>query len=112
MQMIPLHLAVEGMVLAREVCRSDSSSNVPVCGKNVILTSELIRRFDLMGVKSLYVKGRPIAQEGEPTLEIMLKDLDRRFDKVRNDPLTMKVHEIYTAFLKRSMGDDDGLQSK
>ena len=111
MQMIPLHLVVEGMVLAREVCRNDSSSSIPVCGKDVMITSELIRRFDLMGIKSLYVKGRPIAQEGEPTLETMLKDLECRFDKVRSDPLTMKVHEIYTAFLKRSMGDDGGRQA-
>jgi len=108
MQMIPLHLAAEGMVLAREVCRSDSTSNVPICGKNVMITSELIRRFDLMGIKSLYVKGRPIVQEGQPSLETMLKDLDCRFNIVRNDHLTMKVHEIYTAYLKRSMGDDCG----
>jgi len=108
MQMIPLHMVAEGMVLAREVCRNDSSSNVPICGKDVVITGEMIRRFDLMGIKSLYVKGRPIVQEGEPAVEAMLKDLDCRFDKVRNDPLTMKVHEIYTAFLKRSTGDDCG----
>jgi hypothetical protein len=108
MQIIPLHMIAEGMVLAREVFRNDNSSNVPICGKNVVVTSELIRRFNMFGIKSLYVKGRPIVQEGEPTLATMLKDLDCRFDKVRNDPLTMKVHEIYTAFLKRSMGDDCG----
>lgn len=108
MQIIPLHLAVEGMVLAREVCRNNNLPSVPVCGKYVILTTDLIRRFELMGVKSIYVKERQAVQEGDLTLEAMLEDLDCRFEKVSMDPLMMKVHAIYGALIKRSMGDDSG----
>jgi hypothetical protein len=105
MQKIPLHLASEGMVLARDVSRNDSSSNIPVCGKDTVLTNELIRRFDLMDIKTVYVQGRPVVIAGEPTLDAMLAELDHRFKKVRNDPLTSKVYDIYTAYIKRTMGD-------
>jgi len=108
MQIIPLHLAVEGMVLAREVCRNNNSPSVPVCGKNIMLTTELIRRFELMGVKSLYVKERQVVQEGNLTLEAKLDGLDYRFEKVSMDPLMMKVHSIYGALIRRSMEDDCG----
>ena len=105
MQKIPLYLATEGMVLAKEVIRNDSSSSIPVCGRDIVLTNELIRRFDHMDVKSIYVQGHPVKQEGDLTPESMLERLDRRFEKVRTDPLMSKVYDIYAAYLKRTMGD-------
>lgn len=111
MKKIPLYLAAEGMVLAREVSRNDSTSNIPVCGKDVVLTNELIRRFDLMDVKSIYVQGRPVALEGDPSLAEMLESLEHRFVKVRNVPLMDKVYEIYAAQIKRTMGEDGGKQA-
>lgn len=111
MQKIPLHLAKEGMVLAREICRNDSTSSIPVCGKDVVLTSELIARLGHMDINSIYVQGHPVRSEGDHSLETMLGNLEHRFEKVRNDPLMSKVYDIYANYLKRTMGDDGGRQA-
>jgi len=108
MQKIPLQLARAGMVLARAVFRNDSPSGNPVCGKDVVLTDSLIARLETMDVKAVYIKGHPVRQPGDPTLDDMLRDLDLRFEKVIQDPLMGKLHAVYTDYLKRSMGDDGG----
>jgi hypothetical protein len=61
-----------------------------------------------MDVQSVYVEGHPVWEDGERSLEDMLCDLDTRFEKVKHDPLTAKLHDIYADYLKRSMGDDGG----
>ena len=76
-----------------------------------MLTNELIRRFDQMDVKSIYVQGRPVVVEGGATLETVLENLEHRFEKVRTDPLMSKVFDIYTAYIKRTMGADGGTKS-
>lgn len=111
MQKIPLQLARAGMVLARPVFRNDSPAGNPVCGKDVLLTESLISRLEAMDVKTVYVKGLPTQQPGDPTLDQLLRDLDLRFEKVRQDPLTSKLHTIYADYLTRVMGDDGGRQA-
>jgi hypothetical protein len=46
--------------------------------------------------------------EGEPTLEQMLQALDRRFRRVEDDALMMKIKELYRRQIRRSMGESDG----
>jgi len=96
------------MVLAREICRSDSSSNIPICGRDTVLTEALIARLNNMDIKSVYVKGHPIWVAGEKTLEDMLAELDRRFEKTADDPIMSKIHDAYADYLKCAMGDDSG----
>jgi len=110
MQKIPLQLARAGMVLARAVFRDDINTGNPVCGKDIVLTESLISRLETMEIKSVYIKGRPIWQAGDPTLDEMLRDLDLRFEKVRQDPLMNKLHTIYANHIKRTMGADVGRQ--
>lgn len=111
MQKIPLMLAQSGMVIARDVFRNDSPVGMPVCGRDNVLTDSLIARLEHLGVTTVYVEGHPIWEDGDRSLDNVLRDLDHRFEKVRQDPLTAKLHEIYTDFLKRSMGDDSGRQT-
>lgn len=106
MQKIPLQLARAGMVLARAVFRNDNPAGNPVCGKDLVLTESLIRRLETMEVNSVYIKGHPVWQPGDPTLDEILHDLDLRFEKVRQDPLMSKLHTIYADYHKRTMGDD------
>ena len=106
MKKIPLKAAADGMVLARDVFRNDSPVGMPVCGKGTVLTDVLISRFQQINVNTLYVEGRPVKEEGDASLEEMIAMLDRRFEKVRHDPLAVKLNWIYTEYLKRSMGED------
>jgi hypothetical protein len=112
MQKIPLMLAEAGMVLARELHRNDSKTGMPICGKQTVLTAALIARLDNLAIKTLYVEGHPVWAEGDRSLDDMLLDLDRRFEKVRHDPLTSKLYDIYVEFLKRSMGDAGGQKAE
>jgi hypothetical protein len=105
MQNIPIKLAAPGMVLAKEIKNPDESSSMPVCGKGVKLTLSLIDRLRNMGIQSVIVEGHPVTLEGEATLEQMLKALDMRFSRVQDDPLMMKLKEIYRKQLLRSMGE-------
>lgn len=105
MQKIPLMLATAGMVLARDVFRNDSPTGMPICGKETVLTDALIARLDHLDVQSIYVDGYPLNQDGGRKLEDLLRDLDHRFEKVRQDPLTSKLYDIYADYLKRSMGE-------
>lgn len=103
MQKIPLMLATAGMVLARDVFRGDNPAGMPICGKGTLLTDGLIARLELLDVQSISVEGHPVCEEGERTLEDMIKELDYRFNKVIDDPLTAKLYETYKAFLTKSM---------
>lgn len=105
MQKIPLLAAKAGMILAREVYRSESAIGIPICGKDTELTDTLIARLENLKIQSVYVEGHPVREEGDPSLDDMLRDLDSRFAKVRQDPLTAKLHDIYADYLKRSMGE-------
>jgi hypothetical protein len=108
MQKIPLMAAKAGMILARDVFRSESASGIPICGKNMELTDSLIARLENLNVQSVYVEGHPVWEEGDRSLDDILRELDSRFAKVRQDPLTDKLHDIYADYLKRSMGESGG----
>jgi len=108
MQKIPLMRAVAGMVLAGDVFRNDSPNGMPICGKGTVLTDILVARLENMGVQSVNVEGHPVWEEGDRSLDDMLLDLDRRFEKVLQDPLMARIHDIFADHLKRSLGDGDG----
>ncbi|GLI37091.1 hypothetical protein KI811_14080 [Geobacter hydrogenophilus] len=108
MQMIPLALAEPEMVLARDIRRADNPQGPPICGRGTTLTESLIERLKNLGIKSITVEGHPVVIEGEKTLEDLLADLDRRFGKVANVPLMMRLKEIYRRIIIRSMGGEGG----
>jgi hypothetical protein len=111
MQKIPLMLAAADMVLARDVFRSDNPSGMPICGKGTVLTGALITRLDNLDIQSVYVEGHPVWEDGDRSLDDVLSDLNKRFEKVADDPLTTKLHEIYKAYLTKAMGDDGGREA-
>ena len=111
MQKIPIMLATADMVLARDVFRGDSPAGMPVCGKGTVLTDALISRLEHLDIQSIYVEGHPVWEDGDRSLEDVLIDLDKRFEKVADDPLTTKLHNIYKAYLIKSMGDDGGREA-
>lgn len=100
--------ATADMVLARDVFRGDSPAGIPICGKGTVLTDSLIARLEHLDVQSITVEGHPVWDDGDKSFDDMLKDLDLRFSKVKDDPLTMTLYDIYLKFLKKSMGDTIG----
>ena len=108
MQKIPLAAARAGMILARDIFRSESAIGIPICGKKTELTDTLIARLENLKVQSVYVEGHPVWEKGERGLDDILRDLDSRFEKVRQDPLTAKLHDIYADYLQGSMGESGG----
>lgn len=112
MQKIPLMLAKAGMTLARDVFRSNSPIGIPVCGKDSVLTDNLIARFDNMDVQTIYVEGHPVWEEGESSFEDLLRELDGRFIKSLQEPLNAMLYDIYKAYLIKSMGGDSDRQTK
>jgi len=109
MQKIPLSLAEPGMVLAKEVRKEDNDVSSPICGKGIVLTEPLLSRLEKMGIQALVVEGHPVKMEGDNTLDELLKALDKRFSKVMDDPLMIKLKDIYRANIIQSMeGQDAG----
>lgn len=108
MQNIPITLAAAGMVVAKEIKSSGDPSSMTICGKGVKLTESLIERLQHMGVQSVTVEGHPVKMEGEATLDEMLVALDKRFSRVLDDPLMVKIKAMYQKQLVRSMGSPDG----
>ena len=107
MQKIPLKLATRGMVLARDVFRNGNpASGFPVCGKSTVLTESLISRLENMDISAIYVEGHPLWEDGDQSLEDIMRDLEQRFSKVKQDPLMTRLFEIYTDYYKRSMGEN------
>jgi hypothetical protein len=51
------------------------------------------------------VKGHPIWMEGDKTQEELLQELDHRFSRVSQDPLTRSLKDIYRKYLISSMGE-------
>lgn len=108
MQNIPISLAEPGMVLARDIMRKDNPDGPPICGRGMALTESLIERLQNMGIPTVMVEGHPLHIEGEQTLEEMLEALDLRFSKVEENPMMMKLKDVYRALIRRSMGVDGG----
>ncbi len=112
MQKIPLILAKAGMVLARDVFRGDAPNGMPICGKDTVLTDSLITRLDHMDVQSVCVQGHPVWEEGELSFDDMLRDLDARFEKTRQEPLNAVLYDIHKANLIKSMEGEGGRQAE
>ena len=112
MQKIPLMLAKPGMILARDVFRSDSPVGMPICGKGTELTDSLIARFDNLDVNTVQVEGHPVWEEGECSFEDLQLELDSRFSKTLQNPLNMMLYDIYKAYLIRSMGGESDRQAE
>jgi hypothetical protein len=112
MQKIPLILAKEGMVLARDVFRGDSPTGMPVCGKDTVLTDALITRLDHMDIQSVSVQGHPIWEEGELSYDDLQRELDQRFEKTMEEPLNAILYDIHKAHLIKSMEGEGGRQAE
>ncbi|MGQ9499390.1 MAG: hypothetical protein ACUVQ6_03350 [Dissulfurimicrobium sp.] len=84
MQRIPLTLAVPKMVLAKAIKTEDGKV---LCGSGVELTAELINRLSKSGVHMVVVKGHPVQMPNEKPLVEMIKELEERFSKVKDDPI-------------------------
>ena len=112
MQKIPIILAQADMVLARDVFRGDNQVGIPICGKGTVLTDSLIERLERLDVQTVHVEGHPVWADGDRSLDDMLRDLDKRFEKVLDDPLTARLHDICKAQLIKSMGDDSGREAE
>ncbi len=104
MQRIPLALAEEKMVLARDVFRDGRGTGPPICGKGMALTELLIERLKRLGVEAVVVDGHPLRMEGDRSPEEILAALDRRFKKAEGDPLTARLKLIYRQQLLNSAG--------
>lgn len=112
MQKVILNLANPGMILARDIFRGDSPMGILACGKGTILTDALIKRFENMGITAIYVEGHPLREEGEPSFDDLLRELDGRFIKTLQEPLNIMLYNIYKAYLIKSMGGDGGRQAE
>jgi hypothetical protein len=108
MQKIPIVMAKPGMVLAQDIFNEDNASGMPICGKGIKLTDSLINRFTQMNIQSISVEGHPVKMEGEASVDEMLAALDKRFSRVADDPLMMKVKALFQKQILRSMGEPDG----
>ncbi len=111
MQRIPIMLALPGMELARDICREDGAAGPPICGKGMVLTVSLIERLKRMGAQTITVVGRPVMTEDDRTMDEHLEDLDRRFRKVADDPLTGSLKGIYREYITKASGEHSGRQA-
>ena len=111
MQKIPLLLAEPDMVLARDIFRDDNANGPPICGRGVTLTDALIDRLKRMEVQTITVEGHPVRMDGDRTEEEILLALDKRFEKVEDDPLTNKLKKIYREHYMKSFGDQGGREA-
>ncbi|MDD2540569.1 MAG: hypothetical protein PHH28_05930 [Desulfuromonadaceae bacterium] len=112
MQKIPLLHAKAEMTLAKDVFRGNSPVGFPLCGKGTKLTEDLIARFEGMDVKTVYVEGHPVWEEGERSVNDLLHDLDCRFSKTLQNPLNALLYDTYKAYLTNLMEDNSDRQAK
>ncbi len=91
MQRIPIKLAKEGMVLAKDAVTPEGQV---LCGADTPLSEELIARLRKQGVLVISVQGHPVRLPGEMSLAEKLKELDRRFSKVQGDPVLRALKHL------------------
>jgi len=90
-QRIPIKLAKEGMVLAKDAVTPEGQV---LCGVDTSLNEELIARLKRQGVLVISVQGHPVRMPGELSLSEKLKELDKRFSKVQNDPVLRALKHL------------------
>ena len=104
MQKIPLNLAREGMILAREVVRPDKPDSPALFGKGMTLSAAHIERLGQMGIHGIVVEGRPVAMEDDETLAVQLEKLEARFARAGQDVFMQKLQDVLRRHIMRMMG--------
>ena len=103
MQKIPLKQARPGMTLAKPVV---NDRGMTLVGAGTQLTQDTIDRLAGMEVKRITVEGHPVdTGQEEKSLDQMLDDLDKRFMKVKDDPLMKKIRNMISVVLKEQAKD-------
>lgn len=103
MQKIPISLARDGMILAKEVVRPEKPDGPPLFGKGMSLSASHIERLVQMGVQSIVVEGRPVVMEGDRSLEEQLQDLETRFARCEQDAFMQKLKAALQRYITRTM---------
>ena len=105
MQKIPLTLAQDGMILAKEVVRPEKPDGPPLFGKGMALSATHIERLAGLGIQSIVVEGRPVVMEGDESLEVQLRNLEERFVRCGQDPFMQRLKGALQRHLTRMMGE-------
>ena len=93
MQKIPLNLAKSGMRLAKAVL---NEKGLVLCGEGVELNDALISRLSNLNINKITVEGHPVDTGAEEKpLDEQLQDLEKRFEKVKSDPLMKMIKSIF-----------------
>ncbi|OGW03119.1 MAG: hypothetical protein A2Z59_13580 [Nitrospinae bacterium RIFCSPLOWO2_02_39_17] len=93
MQKIPLNLAKPGMRLAKAVL---NEKGLVLCGEGVELNDALISRLSNLNINKITVEGHPVDTGAEEKpLDEQLQDLEKRFEKVKSDPLMKMIKSIF-----------------
>ncbi|OGW01218.1 MAG: hypothetical protein A2889_08765 [Nitrospinae bacterium RIFCSPLOWO2_01_FULL_39_10] len=93
MQKIPLNLAKPGMRLAKAVL---NEKGLVLCGEGVELNDALISRLSNLNINKITVEGHPVDTGAEEKpLEEQIQDLEKRFEKVKSDPLMKMIKSIF-----------------
>jgi len=93
MQKIPLNLAKPGMRLAKAVL---NEKGLVLCGEGVELNDALISRLSNLNINKITVDGHPVDTGAEEKpLDEQLQDLEKRFEKVKSDPLMKMIKSIF-----------------
>lgn len=71
------------MILARDVVTAEGRV---LCGKGTELSDSLLSRLGRMEITALTVKGHPVVESGEKSLEEEIVAIKHRFSKVTNIP--------------------------
>ena len=103
MQNIPINLATEGMILAKEVVRPDKPDGPPLFGKEMVLSASHIERLASMGVQAIVVQGRPVSMEDDESLEEQLINLEARFTRVGQDAFMNKLKTTLIRHITKMM---------
>lgn len=91
---IPVQELKPGMRLAKPV---ENSSGMVLLGENTELTIEFIDKIKNMGIGSVSVQG---SYTPAVPCEELLADLDRRFDKIQNEPYMDTLKRILQEHIK------------
>ena len=93
MQKIPLNLAKPGMRLAKAVL---NEKGLVLCGEGVKLNDALISRLSNLNINKITVEGHPVDTGAEEKpLEEQIQDLEKRFEKVKSEPLMKMIKSIF-----------------
>ncbi len=103
MQKIPIFLAKPGMKLATEA--KDAQGRV-LCASGVELDQRLIETLERLGVKFIWVEGRPVKFPWDKPLKEELKLLENRFSRVIKDKRLQMLKEIIRDYWLKTRGEE------